>query len=196
MYVSEKVILGPQLIEETVQQIKMIQEKIKVAQDRQKSYTDLKRREEEYEVGEKVLLRVSPVKGVMRFGKKGKLNPNIPDKSHVLQPKIVQIDENLSYEERPIKILDSKVRSTRNKDVKIVKVHWSNKKSEEATWEVEAEMRKKYPEFFAEAKKTRAMDEILGVQALEFENSDDDELENLGENLSPKSSWKHLQQQS
>ncbi|XP_019103705.1 uncharacterized protein LOC109134418 [Beta vulgaris subsp. vulgaris] len=74
----------------------------------------------------------------------------IPDKSHVLQPEIVQIVENLSYEERPIKILDSKVRSTWKKDVKIVKVLWSNQKSEEATWEPEAEMRKKYPELFAE----------------------------------------------
>ncbi|XP_057247456.1 uncharacterized protein LOC130589859 [Beta vulgaris subsp. vulgaris] len=73
----------------------------------------------------------------------------IPDKSHVLQPETVQIDENLSYEESPIKILDGKVRSTRNKDVKIVKVLWSNQKSEEATWEAEAEMRKKYPELFA-----------------------------------------------
>ncbi|XP_057247598.1 uncharacterized protein LOC130589956 [Beta vulgaris subsp. vulgaris] len=111
----------------TVQQVKMIQGKIKAAQDRQKSYADLKRREEEYE-----------------------LRRYIPDKSHVLQPETVQIDENLSYEERPIKILDSKVRSTRNKDVKIVKVLWSNQKSEEATWEAEADMRKKYPELFAE----------------------------------------------
>ncbi|XP_048493122.2 uncharacterized protein LOC125493682 [Beta vulgaris subsp. vulgaris] len=78
------------------------------------------------------------------------LRQYIPDKSHVLQPETVQINENLSYEERPIKILDSKVRSTRNKDVKIVKVLWSNQKYEEATWEAEADMRKKYPELFAE----------------------------------------------
>ncbi|XP_019106843.1 uncharacterized protein LOC109135750 [Beta vulgaris subsp. vulgaris] len=73
-----------------------------------------------------------------------------PDKAHVLQPEIIQIDENLSYEERPIKIVYSKVRSTRNKDVKIVKVIWSNQKSEEATWEAEAEMQKKYPKLFTE----------------------------------------------
>ncbi|XP_019104852.1 uncharacterized protein LOC109134900 [Beta vulgaris subsp. vulgaris] len=133
--ISETVILGPRLIEETVQQVKVIQGKIKAAQDRQKSYADLKRMEEEYEVGEKVLLKSR------RYSL---------DKSHVLQPERVQIDENLSYEERPIKILDSKVRSTRNKDVKIVKVLWSNQKYEEATREAEAEMRKKYPKLFAE----------------------------------------------
>ncbi|GKG36046.1 hypothetical protein Tco_0443724, partial [Tanacetum coccineum] len=45
------------------------------ARDRQKSYTDLKRKQMEFQVGEKVMLKVSPWKGVVRFGKRGKLNP-------------------------------------------------------------------------------------------------------------------------
>ncbi|XP_021721324.1 uncharacterized protein LOC110688872 [Chenopodium quinoa] len=73
----------------------------------------------------------------------------IPDVTHVLQPETIEMNENLTYEERPVKILDSKVRSTRNKDVSIVKVLWSNQKTEEATWEAEADMRKRYPELFA-----------------------------------------------
>ena len=56
----------------------------------------------------------------------------------------------MTYEEKPVKILDHKARSTRNKDVKIVKVLWSNQEYEEATWEAEHEMRKKYPELFNE----------------------------------------------
>ena len=60
------------------------------------------------------------------------------------------MDENLTYEERPIKILDLKVRSTRNKDVRIVKVLWSNHNTEEATWEAEDDMRKRYPNLFLE----------------------------------------------
>ncbi|XP_021770729.1 uncharacterized protein LOC110734911 [Chenopodium quinoa] len=148
-------ILGPQMIEDTVKKVREIQ----AAQDRQKSYADLKRRVEEFEVGDKVLLKVSPMKGVMRFGNKGKLSSPkhigpyelrryIPDKSHVLQPETIELDQSLTYEERPLKILDSKVCSTRNKEVKIVKVLWSNQEYEEATWEAEHEMRKKYPEFF------------------------------------------------
>ncbi|XP_021719906.1 uncharacterized protein LOC110687557 [Chenopodium quinoa] len=128
------------------------------------------------------------MKGVMRFGKKGKLSPKytgpyeiiqkmgkvaykldlpnelervhnvfhvsqiqkyIPDVTHVLQPETIEMDENLTYEERPVRILDTKVRSTRNKDVGNVKVLWSNQKTEEATWEAEADMRKRYPELFA-----------------------------------------------
>ncbi|XP_021751458.1 uncharacterized protein LOC110717128 [Chenopodium quinoa] len=127
------------------------------------------------------------MKGVTRFGKKGKFSPKyigpyeilqrisnvayrlalymdlskvhdvfhvsqlrryIPDKSHVLQPETIELDQILTYEERPVNILDSKVRSTRKKDVKIVKVLCSNQETEEATWEAENEMRKKYLELF------------------------------------------------
>ncbi|XP_021754492.1 uncharacterized protein LOC110719817 [Chenopodium quinoa] len=129
-------ILRPQMIEGTVKHVREVQAKIQATQDRQKNYADLKRREEEFEGDDKVLLKVSPIKGVMRFGKKGKLSPKyigpyelrryIPDKSHVLQPETIELDQSLTYEERPVKILDSKVCSTRNKEVKIVKVIWSN----------------------------------------------------------------------
>ena len=53
----------------------MIRERLKVATDRQKSYADSKRKDIRYEIGEKVFLKVSPWKKVMRFGKKGKLSP-------------------------------------------------------------------------------------------------------------------------
>ena len=55
--------------------MKMIRERLKVAADKQKSYTKLKRKYIQYEIGEKVFLKVSPWKKVMRFGKKGKSSP-------------------------------------------------------------------------------------------------------------------------
>ncbi|XP_057540678.1 uncharacterized protein LOC130818528 [Amaranthus tricolor] len=75
----------------------------------------------------------------------------IPDKSHVLDPEPLDLDENLSYEEKPIKIIDSKVRSTRRKDIKMVKVLWANQRTQEATWETEVSMREKYPHLFAKS---------------------------------------------
>ena len=63
------------MVKETEDKVKIIKERLKVASDRQKSYADLKRRDIEYEVGEKVFLKVSPWKKVLRFGKKGKLGP-------------------------------------------------------------------------------------------------------------------------
>ncbi|GJR11534.1 putative reverse transcriptase domain-containing protein [Tanacetum coccineum] len=52
-----------------------IKQRIQAARDRQKSYADLKRKPMEFQVGDKVMLKVSPWKGVVRFGKRGKLNP-------------------------------------------------------------------------------------------------------------------------
>ena len=130
---------------ETTEKIKVIQERLKTAQDRQKSYADAHRRELEFEKGSRVFLKVSPMKGVVRFGKRGKLNPRyvgpfkilgrvgpvayrlkltpelanvhdvfhvfmlrkyIPDPSHILVQPPIEIEKNLSYEERPVRIME------------------------------------------------------------------------------------------
>ena len=59
----------------TKEKIQLIRDRLKEAQDRQKSYTDLKREPNEYNVGDKVFLKILPWKGVLPFGKNGKLNP-------------------------------------------------------------------------------------------------------------------------
>ena len=55
--------------------VKMIRQRLETAQSRQKSYADKRRRPLEFQVGDAVFLKVAPLKGVMRFGKKGKLSP-------------------------------------------------------------------------------------------------------------------------
>ncbi|GJZ60333.1 retrotransposon protein, putative, ty3-gypsy subclass [Tanacetum coccineum] len=61
--------------QKTTEKIVLIKQRMQAAQDRQKSYADRKRKPMEYEVGDRVMLKVSPWKGVVRFGKRGKLNP-------------------------------------------------------------------------------------------------------------------------
>ncbi|KAJ9557023.1 hypothetical protein OSB04_011637 [Centaurea solstitialis] len=73
--VGEDRLFRPDVVQETTDKIKMVQEKLKVARDRQKSYADNRRKPLEFQVGDKVLLKVSPWKGLIRFGKKGKLSP-------------------------------------------------------------------------------------------------------------------------
>nr|GEY29149.1 putative reverse transcriptase domain-containing protein [Tanacetum cinerariifolium] len=73
--VGEAQILGPQLIQETTEKIAQIKQRMQAARDRQKSYADLKRKAMEFQVRDKVMLKVLPWKGVVRFGKWGKLNP-------------------------------------------------------------------------------------------------------------------------
>ncbi|XP_019156923.1 PREDICTED: uncharacterized protein LOC109153511 [Ipomoea nil] len=182
------VVLGPQFLLDTAEKIKQIQGRMKAAQDRQKSYADLARRQVEFAVGDKVWLRVSPTRGVMRFGRKGKLSPRfigpyeilervgnlayrlalpmelervhnvfhvsqlkkyVHDPTHVLTPKVIPLDDDMSYEERPLKILDFKTRETRRKSVKMVKVWWPHHDVEKATWELESTMRERYPELFS-----------------------------------------------
>ncbi|KAK8511749.1 hypothetical protein V6N12_000792 [Hibiscus sabdariffa] len=72
---GQKLLPMPDILKGTTEKVKLISERLKAASDRQKSYADLKRREVEYAVGDKVFLKVSPRKKVMRFGRKGKLSP-------------------------------------------------------------------------------------------------------------------------
>ncbi|GJT73355.1 putative reverse transcriptase domain-containing protein [Tanacetum coccineum] len=73
--VGEAQILGPELIQETTEKIVQIKQRMQATRDRQKSYADLKRKLMEFQVKDKVMLKVSPWKGVVHFGKRGKLNP-------------------------------------------------------------------------------------------------------------------------
>nr|GFA67560.1 putative reverse transcriptase domain-containing protein [Tanacetum cinerariifolium] len=83
--VGEAQILGPELIQETTEKIVKIKQRMQAARDRQKSYADLKRKPMEFQVGDKVMLKVSPWKGVVRFGKRGKLNPRYVGPFKVLE---------------------------------------------------------------------------------------------------------------
>ncbi|XP_073149378.1 uncharacterized protein [Henckelia pumila] len=73
--IGERAVLGPKIVQQTVDMIAKIRDKMLTAQSRQKSYADRRRRELEFQVGDHVFLKVSPWKGVLRFGKKGKLSP-------------------------------------------------------------------------------------------------------------------------
>ena len=72
---KERKFLGPELVQRTGDTVKKIRKRMLTAQSRQKSYADVRRRKLEFNVGDKVFLKVAPMKGVMRFGKKGKLSP-------------------------------------------------------------------------------------------------------------------------
>ncbi|KAJ9546504.1 hypothetical protein OSB04_019047 [Centaurea solstitialis] len=73
--VGEKQLAGPEIVQITSDKINQVRERLKTARDRQKSYADKRRKDIEFKVGDRVMLKVSPWKGVIRFGKKGKLSP-------------------------------------------------------------------------------------------------------------------------
>ncbi|XP_070011391.1 uncharacterized protein [Nicotiana sylvestris] len=95
-------------IPNALDKVKVIQERLRTMQSRQKSYADRKVRDVSYTVEEKVLLKVSPMKGVMRFGKKGKLSPRFIGsfETHVLDFNTVQLDGDLTYDVEPVVVLE------------------------------------------------------------------------------------------
>nr|GEY71595.1 hypothetical protein [Tanacetum cinerariifolium] len=129
--VGEFHLTGPEIVQETTEKIVQIKQRIQAARDRQKSYADLKRKLMEFQVGDKVMLKVSPWKGVVRFGKRGKLNPKY------VRP----------FKE-PVDIMDREVKRLRNSHVLIVKVRWNSRRGPEFTWEREDQFKKKYPHLF------------------------------------------------
>ncbi|GJT85207.1 protein LAZ1, partial [Tanacetum coccineum] len=121
---------------------------------RQKSYADKRRKPLEFQVGDRVLLKVSPWKGVIRFGKKGKLAPRyvgpfeIPDVQVPLDE--IEIDENLRFVEEPIEIVERDVKKLKRRRIPLVKVRWNSRQGAEYTWEREDQFRKKYLNLFSE----------------------------------------------
>ncbi|KAL0302542.1 UNVERIFIED_CONTAM: hypothetical protein Scaly_2563400 [Sesamum calycinum] len=127
---------GPELVQQTMDKIQTVKKYLKAAQDRQKRYVNKHRREMEYEVREKVFLR---------FHHGGNLEIR-----HILHEPEIEILEGLTYSEEPIEILDRSIKELRNKEISMVKVRWSHHSPREATWEVEENMREKYPYIFSE----------------------------------------------
>ncbi|GJU52673.1 hypothetical protein Tco_1226387 [Tanacetum coccineum] len=83
--IRESSLIGPMLVQETTDKVMLIKEKLKAARDRQKSYADNRRKPLEFEVGDRVMLKVSPWKGVVHFGKKGKLAPRYVGPFEILE---------------------------------------------------------------------------------------------------------------
>ncbi|XP_047260340.1 uncharacterized protein LOC124893359, partial [Capsicum annuum] len=96
--------------------------------------------------GEEVLLKISPMKGVMQFGKRGKLSPRCIGPLEIFQ-RVGSVtyrlklspNDNLSYEEEPATILERDIRKLRTKDIASVKVQWKNRPIEEDNWETKAD---------------------------------------------------------
>ncbi|GJR54907.1 putative reverse transcriptase domain-containing protein [Tanacetum coccineum] len=141
-------LIGPKLVQETTKKISQIKDRLKAARDHQKSYADKRREPLDFSVGDYVLLKVSPWKGVVRFGKKGKLAlDSVHDTFHVsnlkkcladptLQVPLdeILVDAKLNFVEEPVEILEREFKKLKQSRIAIVKVRWNSKRGLEFTW--------------------------------------------------------------
>ncbi|GJR04337.1 putative reverse transcriptase domain-containing protein [Tanacetum coccineum] len=132
------------------------------------SYTNSRRNTLEFQVGDHVMLKVSLWKGVVRFGKKGKLAPRFVGPFEILEElvlrfsgcnlhvpldeiKVVGVESPLRFVEEPLEIMDREVKTLKRSKIPIVKVRWNSKHGLEFTWECEDHMKAKYPQLFGNA---------------------------------------------
>jgi hypothetical protein len=176
---------GPDILQEAEKQLRMVRENLRVTQSRQKSYADHRRRKLRFEVGDFVYFKVSPMRGLCHFKVRGKLAPrfigppqlfDVHDVFHVYQLKkclcvpeeqIPMEDlvakEDLSYQEYPIKNLETSERDTRNKRIKMCKVQWTHHTEKEATWEREV-FKAEFPSFCSDPSESWGRDSFLGCR--------------------------------
>ncbi|XP_075492509.1 uncharacterized protein LOC142530563 [Primulina tabacum] len=116
---------GSDIVQQTTDSVVKIRDRMKTLQSRQKSYADKRRRDLEFDIGDHDIVKIAPMKQVMRFGKKVKLSPRfigpfeILEKVGALAYKIIP---NLTYEEKPTQILGRQGKRLRNKEIKMFKV--------------------------------------------------------------------------
>nr|GFA41697.1 putative reverse transcriptase domain-containing protein [Tanacetum cinerariifolium] len=154
--VRDAQLTGPEIIQETIEKIIQIKQRLQAARDRQKSYADVRRKPLEFQVGEKVMLKVSPWKGVVRFGKRGKLNPRyiglfkkcLSDEPLAIPLDELHIDDKLRLVKEPVEIMDREIKRLRQSRILIIKVRWNSKRGPEFTWEREDQFKQKYPHLF------------------------------------------------
>ncbi|GJX34079.1 hypothetical protein Tco_0245636 [Tanacetum coccineum] len=149
------------MIQETTEKIVLIKQRIQAAQDRQKSYADLKRKPMEFKVRDRVVLKVSPYKGVVRLDKRGKLNPRYvrPFKVLVkvgklsykleLPQELSRVHHTFHFVEELVEIMEQEIKRLKRSRIPLVKVRWNSRRGPEFTWEREDSFKQKYPQLFA-----------------------------------------------
>ncbi|GKA61150.1 putative reverse transcriptase domain-containing protein [Tanacetum coccineum] len=143
--VGEVQLTGPEIVQETTKKIVQIKQRMQAARDRQKSYVDLKRKPMEFQVGDKVMLKVSPSKGVVgEVAYKLELPKELSrvhntfhvsnlKKCYADEPLAIPLDglhfdDKLQFVEEPVEIIDRKVKQLKRSRIPLVKVRWNSKR--------------------------------------------------------------------
>nr|GEU81639.1 putative reverse transcriptase domain-containing protein [Tanacetum cinerariifolium] len=160
--VGDAQLTGPEIIHETTKKTIQIKSRIQAARDRQKSYADLKRKPMDFQVGDRVILKVLSKVGdvacrlelpqqlsrVHNTFHVSNLKKCLSDESLVIPLDELRIDDKLDFVEEPVEIMDREIRQLKRSRISIIKVRWNSKRGPEFTWEREDQFKQKYPHLF------------------------------------------------
>ncbi|XP_024964910.1 uncharacterized protein LOC112505200 [Cynara cardunculus var. scolymus] len=156
---GEKQFAGPEIVQETADKVKCIRERLKAAQDRQKSYADKRSRPMEFQVGDRVLARVGlqayrlelppEMAGIHNTFHVCYLRKCLVEEESVIPLSEICVDENKQCIEEPKAILERKTKVLRHKVVVLVKVQWKHHRGANVTWEAEKDLKRRYLHLFA-----------------------------------------------
>ncbi|GKB43175.1 putative reverse transcriptase domain-containing protein, partial [Tanacetum coccineum] len=176
--------ISPKITEKIV----LIKQRIQDAQDRQKSYADLKRKPMEFEVGDRVMLKVSPWKGVVRFVGKVAYRLELPqelsrvhhtfhvsnlkkcyaDEPLVMPLEGIHVDDKLQFVEEPVEIIEREIKRLKRSRIPLVKVRWNSRRGPEFTWERKDSFKQKYPQLFTNRASSSTTSNALGYSTFHF----------------------------
>ncbi|XP_028116119.1 uncharacterized protein LOC114313888 [Camellia sinensis] len=153
--VGDANLIGPELALETTEKVKLIQQWLKTAQDRQKNYANKRRRPLMFEgaVGEVAYRLALPpqLAGIHNAFHMSMLRKYIADSTHVFKFEEISPDKDVTFKEGPVAIQDHREKNLRGKTVHLVKVQWRHQGIEESTWERQDWMKAIYPEIFEDS---------------------------------------------
>ncbi|GJV50341.1 putative reverse transcriptase domain-containing protein [Tanacetum coccineum] len=149
----------PEIIQETTEKIVQIRKPLQAARDRQRSYANVRQKPLEFQVGDRVMLKVSPLAYKLELLEElssihntfhiSNLKKCLSDESLIIPIKELQLDDKLNFVEEPVEVMDREIKQLKRSHIPIVKVRWNSKRGPEFTWEREDEIRAKYPHLFS-----------------------------------------------
>nr|GEY46052.1 putative reverse transcriptase domain, ribonuclease H-like domain, aspartic peptidase domain protein [Tanacetum cinerariifolium] len=151
-----------EIIHERTEKIVQIRQHLQAARDRQRSYANMRRKPLEFQTRDRVMLKILPRKGIIRFGKRRKINPRIgpvayklelpeelsnvhntfyvsnvkkclSDESLIIPMKELKLDDKLNFVEELVEIMDKEIKQLRQSRIPIIKVRWKSKRGPEYT---------------------------------------------------------------
>ncbi|GJT19724.1 putative reverse transcriptase domain-containing protein [Tanacetum coccineum] len=152
---------GPEINSETTEKIVQIHQRLQAARDRQRSFANVRQKPLEFQVGNRVMLKVSPRKVAYRLELPEELSnihntfhvsnlkKCLSDESLIIPMKELQLDDKLNFVEEPIEIMDREIKQLKRSRIPIVKVRWNSKRGPKFTWECKDEIRAKYHHLFS-----------------------------------------------